>query len=430
MVFVSSRTEGLTSTELKAEGTHRSIGAQIAVARRDSPLRGGRHVGLARALTAEMPHTYRALRTGVISEWRATLLVRETACLTAADRAVVDAELAPRLGLMGDKQTARSAAVIAQRLDARSCVKRHAKAVGERRVSIRPAPDTMTYLTALLPVAQGVAVYAALTRHADTATGTGDTRGRGQLMADELVHRITTPEGTAANGAARRISRTSTGTATDEMDTDEMDTDEMDTDEMDTAAAVPVGVNIDIQLVMTDRTLLDQDDEPAILTGYGPIPAALARRLIRTAPAGVTTFLRRLYTTPGSGQLITGDSKRRTFTPAMRTFLIARDQTCRTPWCDAPIRHADHITAHHDHGPTMINNGQGLCERCNYVKQAPGWRTTNPNEAGTTITTPTGHTARSQPPPPPRSQPWATTPTIRVDINWTRTQLGKIQLVS
>jgi hypothetical protein len=29
-------------------------------------------------------------------------------------------------------------------------------------VTIRPAPDTMTYVTALLPVAQGVGVYAAL----------------------------------------------------------------------------------------------------------------------------------------------------------------------------------------------------------------------------------------------------------------------------
>ena len=58
-----------------------------------------------------------------------------------------------------------------------SCVERHRKAVGDRRVSIRPAPDTMTYLTALLPVAHGVAVYAALTRHADTAKATGDARG-------------------------------------------------------------------------------------------------------------------------------------------------------------------------------------------------------------------------------------------------------------
>ncbi len=55
-------------------------------------------------------------------------------------------------------------------------------------MSIRPAPDTMTYLTALLPVAQGVSVYAALRREADTCA---DGRSRGQVMADALVERVT-----------------------------------------------------------------------------------------------------------------------------------------------------------------------------------------------------------------------------------------------
>ena len=44
---------------------------------------------------------------------------------------------------------------------------------------------------------------------------------------------------------------------------------------------IPPGVGLDIQLVMSDRTLFDGDNEPAILTGYGPIPAVLARRLVR-----------------------------------------------------------------------------------------------------------------------------------------------------
>ncbi|EFD74774.1 conserved hypothetical protein [Mycobacterium tuberculosis GM 1503] len=48
----------------------------------------------------------------------------------------------------------------------------------------------MTYLTALLPVAQGVSVYAALTRAADTRC---DGRSRGQVMADTLVERVTGP---------------------------------------------------------------------------------------------------------------------------------------------------------------------------------------------------------------------------------------------
>jgi hypothetical protein len=44
----------------------------------------------------------------------------------------------------------------------------------------------MAYLTALVPVAQGVAAYAALTRHADTLKSSGDERSKGAIMADEL----------------------------------------------------------------------------------------------------------------------------------------------------------------------------------------------------------------------------------------------------
>ena len=50
----------------------RGVAAQVALARRDSPHRGARHVGLATALVAEMPHTLAALSRGQISEWRAT----------------------------------------------------------------------------------------------------------------------------------------------------------------------------------------------------------------------------------------------------------------------------------------------------------------------------------------------------------------------
>ncbi len=384
VAFVASQTRNLTAVQLREEGTHRSIGAQIALARRDSPFRGGRHVGLAKALMHEMPNAFSALQSGVISEWRATLLVRETACLSVGDRRTVDEELAGRMGALGDRQTAQAAALIAQRLDAESCVKRNRRAIGERRVSIRPAPDTMSYVTALLPVAQGVAVFASLVRCADTATAVGDTRSRGQLMADEFVKRITAPALDVPDADAGAIL------------------------EPDEPGSIPAGVNLDIQLVMTDRTLFDGDREPAIVTGYGPIPAELACRMVYTADPKVKVFIRRLYTDPGSGQLITADSRRRTFSHSVRQFLVARDRVCRTPWCGAPIRHADHVRRHVDDGPTHPANGQGLCERCNYTKEAPGWRSRPDGDGiGVVLTTPTGHSTRSEPPAPPRSSPWA-----------------------
>ncbi|MHA7169864.1 HNH endonuclease, partial [Arthrobacter bambusae] len=319
--------------------------------------------------------------TGQFTEWRATLLVKETACLSAEDRCAVDEELAADTGTfdgVGDKAIIAAARAAAYRRDPRSVTQRASHAATERHVSLRPAPDTMTYLTALLPVAQGVAVHAALTRHADTLRNTGDTRTRGQIMADALVERTT---------------------------------------------GTPGGIcGVEIQLVMTDRTLFQGESEPARLPGYGIVPAGWARTLLTGnrgqagpgQPANRTfkVWLRRLYTAPGTGDLVAVDSRARLFPAGMRRFIQARDDTCRTPYCDAPIRHLDHIIPWHDGGPTSLANGAGLCEACNHTKELPGW--TAKTSPGTRhvleIRTPTGHHHRSTAPPLPGSNPLGTDP--------------------
>ena len=145
----------------------RGVATEVALARRDSPARGGQHLGFAKALVHEMPHTLAALECGALSEWRATLIVRESACLDVEDRRTLDAEMCAdvtKLDGMGDARVAAAAKEIACRLDVQAVVDRAAKAEADRTVTIRPAPDTMTYVTALLPVARGVGVYAALNK--------------------------------------------------------------------------------------------------------------------------------------------------------------------------------------------------------------------------------------------------------------------------
>ncbi len=115
--------------------------------------------------------------------------------------------------------------------------------------------------------------------------------------------------------------------------------------------------DVEVNLIVTDTTLFGGDDEPAVLEGYGPIPAALARRMVRDSTCSV--WVRRLYTRPGDGALIGMDSRRRVFPEALRRWLVVRDQTCRTPWCDAPIRHADHITQAADGGETSVAERAG-----------------------------------------------------------------------
>jgi len=343
------------------------VAAQIALARRESPNKGSRLLGLAKALVAEMPHTMAALETGQLSEWRTTLLVKETACLSVEDRAAVDEELAPDAGTFegkGDRAIVAAVKAAAYRRDPHSIARRASHAATQRTVSLRPAPDTMTYLTALLPVAQGVAAYAALTRAADSARSSGDTRTRGQLMADTLVERVT--------GTASGIS------------------------------------GVEVQLVMTDRTLFQGDSEPARLKGYGIVPAEWARKLLRLGEPdhGFRVWLRRLYTAPGQGELLGMDSKARLFQGNLRRFIEVRDDTCRTPYCDAPIRHIDHVIAWHSGGSTTSENGSGLCEACNHIKENPGWsaKSASGNVHTVEIRTPTGHAYQSKAPPLPGHQ--------------------------
>ncbi|MFJ6156923.1 DUF222 domain-containing protein [Pseudarthrobacter sp. NPDC092184] len=378
------REQAAAGVPAKEQGA--GVAAQVALARRESPARGSRLLGLAKALGTEMPHALAALESGQLNEWRATLIVKETACLSAEDRCAVDDELAADTGTLsgrGDRAIIAAVRAAAYRRDPHSVTRRAAHAVSDRTVSLRPAPDTMARLTALLPVAQGVAAYAALARHADTVRSHGDDRSRGAIMADQLVENITgTPGGVSS---------------------------------------------IEVQLVMTDRTLFQGDSEPARLAGYGIVPTEWARQTVLGQPerpgtgpadsaltvaaagAGVSdsgdidVWLRRLYTAPGTGELLAMDSKARLFPPGLRRFLQIRDDTCRTPYCDAPIRHHDHITPWHQDGPTTSTNGQGLCEACNHTKEKPGFSATPiPGPRHTVeLQTPTGHTYHSTAPPPP-----------------------------
>ncbi|QUR66782.1 HNH endonuclease [Mycobacterium spongiae] len=349
-------------TGVPAARRGRGVASEIALARRDSPARGSRHLGFAKALINEMPHTLAALESGVLSEWRATLIVRESACLDVADRRTLDAELCgePRgLDGMGDARVAAAAKAIAYRLDPHAVVDRAAKAEGERTVTIRPAPDTMTYLTALLPVAAGVSVYAALKREADIRC---DGRSRGQVMADTLVERVTGRDAT-------------------------------------------VPTRIAVNLVLSDETLLSGDSAPADVCGYGPIPAAVARTMVFGAVADKRSraTLRRLYAHPRAGALVAMESRARRFPRGLAAFIDLRDRCCRTPYCDAPIRHRDHAQPWAKGGSTTSDNGLGTCERCNYAKEAAGWEVVtdfHENHTHTAkFTTPTGRSYRSGAPP-------------------------------
>ncbi len=405
--FARSQRQAQIEAGVRSGRASRGVADQVARARREPPSRGDTFVGLARALVHEMPCTLEALAQGRIDEWTATGLVRETAVLTREQRTEADSELGPMLRTEGRSggELVRAAKGLAQRLDAAAAARKAARAASDRRVSIRPAPDTMVWVGALLPVAEGVAAYAALDRAAASATATGDPRGRGQLMADTLVARVTGCD------------------------------------------PVEAPVPVQVELVMTDASLLGDggDHEPATVRARGmapvPVPAGVARGLLARAGAAGSAWIRRLYTAPDPSVLVAMDARARRFPPALARLVALGDQTCRTPWCDAPLVATDHVERHADGGATAAENGQGLCQRCNLAKEAPGWSARSAPDGTVRTTTPTGHAYVSSRPPllgwPPtgRTAPGATDdlltpddtltplhppPVIRVDFSGAR----------
>ncbi|HEU4542810.1 MAG TPA: DUF222 domain-containing protein [Jiangellaceae bacterium] len=369
--FAASQEAANRAMGISADRAVRGIPEQVGLARKVSPASAARQLSQANALIGQLPDTFALLRRGEISEHVATIVTIETSHLAADDRRLVDKKLADQLPQLSPKRAHAAARRLAIEADPAGAVARASNARADRRVSIRPAPDTMTILSALLPCEQGVAAWAALRRTADSLTATGDGRTRGQIMADTLVERLT---GQASAGA----------------------------------------VSAEIGLVMTDTSLLTGDETAAELTGYGPIPAAVARHIAHGGgpnPDGqaeqARVYLRRLFTDPATGIIGDCDPRRRRFDGVLATLLVYRDGgTCRDPYCDAPIRHLDHIQTHATGGPTTATNGRGECARGNYVRHMPGFTVCliDPVRHVVETVTPTGHTYQSRPPPAPGSR--------------------------
>ena len=356
------------STEQMRLGVHPSkigsgIADQIALACKVSPSEGSRRLHMARDLVFDMSHTLDLLATGEISGWTTRLIVGQLSHLDRATRSRLDAELAGKdLGSMGARQAETTAKRLACEADPVAATERARKARKDRRVTLRPAPDTMSLLTGLLPVEQGVACLAALDAAAKTAKAAGDTRSKGQIMADTLVARLTGQERAEDTG-------------------------------------------FDVGVIMPLGTLLDPGDpRPAEVIGHDLLPADLIRDLIKDAEA--RCWWRRLFTRPtkDGGQLIVdADKRRRQFSSWLAYLIRGRDRVCRDPHCGAPIRHHDHIHRHADGGAATAENGRGVCERGNYIREMPGWnvKIIDTDSHLIEIITPTGHHYRSRPPQPP-----------------------------
>jgi len=473
-VFAAQQRLAQAKAGMAKDKLGKGVGLQIGLARGESAHRGRQLDELAAVLVREMPHTLNALASGAVGEYRTQIMATETVFLSSEHRADVDRALASDLekfAAMGTKELAAAARNAAYLLEPEVFTKRREKALTDRHVTLRPAADGMTLLSALIPLRHGVAVLKTLTQVADSARAAGDQRGVGQLMADALTHRLlqhqpcdegagtagdhrgpaTEVSGAAAVGAPGSAAGRAHGTGPEGAFGDSAN----DGGVMSGGMLLGAGggrcttitePGIMLELVMTDRSLFDGANDPAVLTGHDPIPAPEARSMVlgsgpsfgsspssspgsgsspspssgpgRLAEAQV--WVRRLYTHPETGALLAMDSRARFFPEGMKEFLRLQYQRCATPYCDAPIREYDHIKSWASGGTTTIANGQGLCASCNKSKEAPGWSADVVKGGSvvprTTFTTPAGRSYTANAPtlpggpglpgsPPPSGEP-------------------------
>jgi hypothetical protein len=287
----------------------------------------GNRIGLVAAARTAQPQTLLAVAdVEASSRWYSKLLGH----LDSATRGAVDADLDDRdLGGLGVKAAEAAIRTAAYRADPAGYVARGRTEREHRRVSLRPAPDTMALLTGYLPVENGVACFAALKQHTDARVAAGDERSRGQIMADTLVERLTGQ--TAATDVPVELQIT-------------IPLDALTGQRGAESPQVPRSTRL------VPSVVADTDTSVAQLVGGGLLPAELAWEIITSSRAA--KWWRRLFTAPTTGALIGGDPRRRRFDGFLAELIKLRDQRCRTPYCDAPVREFDHIHRWTDGGPT------------------------------------------------------------------------------
>jgi hypothetical protein len=151
-----------------------------------------------------------------------------------------------------------------------------------------------------------------------------------------------------------------------------------------------------IEVLIPITTLLGMDDDPCELTGYGPIPAEMARRIAEDGT------WRRLLTDPTNGTVLDASTTRHDPGVAVTETLLARHPVCAWPGCNRTSRHCDrdHATPFAQSKQTSLTGLVPYCEYHHVIKDAPawGWTADTHPDGSVTLTAPTGHRYTTVPP--------------------------------
>ena len=436
--FVAIADDQRESLECGESGVDDEEREEIAAALRLSPATAQAKMDTARILVNQLPATCAALASGEISVAHATVIARESAPLLRGgiDReviaqieksAIANAEFHTPAQVANKIRTAVSRALPTE------CEESFARAHELRKVSCYPERDGMATVIALLSAPDAQSVLIAIERHLQRkdreALQSGSSRNSTSSQTSAAAQNSTSSQNssvTTQNSLSRGTDLANSPeianpwrvdnrradafveiinefltsdaldqTATDQTATDQTATDQTATDNPDLTnrnlskqkqiknlGRKPVTINVTIDL----PTLLNMAENPGQLSGYGPIPASLARELAADGN------WKRFITDPTSGELL--DIGRKSYRPSQHLvyFLIARDRTCRFPGCRYPAHRSDidHVTPWDDGGKTTPQNLGSLCRRHHRLKTHGGWKVTSARDGSCEWISPNG----------------------------------------
>ncbi|MFI5952490.1 DUF222 domain-containing protein [Cryptosporangium sp. NPDC051539] len=356
---------------------------EVASALRMSDQGAADRIEVARVLATRRFQTGRALAEGQITYRHAAEIVKglepleDDEAAAAAERRLLDAARKRTPAQTGTR--ARREVI---RADPDGAEKRRRRARTGRRVDFIPLPDSMMEIRAFVPAEGAARVRTTLDRLAGRSRFNGDKRTIDQRRADALValselgmlaadhptwaeesgEGDTPPEG---ESRARRWAGAVAGII------------------MGKRAAAPR-----VALVAPLSTVLGGTHEPGDLTGYGPVPPAVAREL-----AGDGHWEKWL----ADGRGVVTDLGRTVYRPPapLAALIRATYPTCMFPGCSQPSYRCDldHNVRRIDGGATSADNLVPLCRRHHRAKDEGGWQVRPDAERKTcTWTSPAGHT--------------------------------------
>ncbi|MCP3803763.1 HNH endonuclease [Allokutzneria sp. A3M-2-11 16] len=341
--------ESLTNfQDHNADRDYRYVQNEIAAALHISRRGADRLLSQSSELT-ERPAVLKALAQGLIDESKALLIVDQVRLLKEPQASVAEADLLEYAPTRTYTSVRRHAQTLIHKLDPKAAEARHEEKRKARMVEKVNLDDGMCQLNLMMTAFQGSLAYARIDQIARALPKDGRTldQKRADVTLDLLL-----------------------GKETD----------------------APAG-QVLVYLTMPITSLMGMNDDPAVLAGYGPIPAPIAREV---AAGGIW---KRILTDPVTGMAEEVSNVYRP-TAKQRELIHARYPRCTAIGCQQPAHRCDldHCCPF-DGANTTIKNLRPKCRHHHRMKHESNWACKNLPDGRHVWNTPAGRVYETEPEP-------------------------------